>query len=84
MIMKYLLLFLVLFVAYQIWRKQQRLDAAARRRDQAPQQRRPRLEQEKMVPCARCGLMLPVSDALHQDGRNYYCCAEHQQQGPAS
>ncbi len=81
MIMKYLLLFIVLVIAYQIWRKQQRLDAAERQGKAAP--RAPKgISQEKMVPCARCGLMLPVSDALGRDGR-HYCCAEHRQQGPA-
>jgi len=35
-----------------------------------------------MVACARCGVHLPESDALHE-GKHHYCCAAHRDQGPA-
>ena len=85
--MKYLLVLIVLVVAYNIWRKQQRLDGAAEEQQKQRQQNRanPRtpLIPQEMVPCARCGLILRKSDALQQGDKNYYCSADHQRQGPA-
>ena len=85
--MKYLLVLIVLVVAYNIWRKQQRLDGAAEEQQKQRQQNRanPRtpLSPQEMVPCARCGLILPKSEALQQGDKNYYCSADHQRQGPA-
>ena len=84
--MKYLLVLIVLVVAYNIWRKQQRLDGAAEEQQKRRQQNRanPRtpLIPQEMVPCARCGLILPKSEALQQGDKNY-CSADHQRQGPA-
>ncbi len=80
--MKYLLVLIVLVIAYNVWRKQRIDDAAARQQQNPrPQPGPPRVTQS-MVPCARCGLMLPKSDALEQNGQ-HFCSAEHRQQGPA-
>ena len=79
--MKYLLVLIVLIIAYNVWRKQ-RIDA---RRSAEPQRQArpgtPRIPQE-MVPCARCGLMLPKTEALAQNDL-HYCSEEHRRQGPA-
>ena len=85
--MKYLLVLIVLVVAYNIWRKQQRLDGAAEEQQKqrtAANRANPRtpLIPQEMVPCARCGLILPKSEALQQGDKNY-CSADHQRQGPA-
>ncbi len=76
--MKYLLVLIVLIIAYNIWRKQRRLDDAAKR--PGPRPRTPAITQE-MVPCAHCGLMLPKGEALQSDARTYFCCEEHQRSG---
>ena len=78
--MKYLLVLIVLVIAYNVWRKG-RIDAAVEKRNQPRPGQAPRVTQS-MVPCAHCGLMLPQSDALQQ-GTHFYCSAEHQRQGPA-
>lgn len=78
--MKYLLVLLVLAVAYGLWRSKTRRPppSAANRATQAP--RTPTAVQA-MVECAHCGLHLPQSDALAQ-GRLHYCCSAHQSAGP--
>lgn len=80
--MKYLLVLIVLLIAYNVWRKQRIDDRQANEQQRrSPPAGTPRIPQQ-MVPCARCGLMLPQSDALERDGR-HFCCAEHREQGPA-
>lgn len=39
---------------------------------------------EKMVGCAHCGILLPVSEALTGADQRHYCCEEHRAQHPAS
>ncbi|MFN4117482.1 PP0621 family protein [Acidovorax sp.] len=75
--MKYLLLLVVLLVAFGIWRSRRPSDTAAPR--QHPQT--PALPQD-MLACAHCGVHVPRSDALML-GSDAYCCAEHQRLGPA-
>jgi uncharacterized protein len=71
--MKYLLVLLVLAVAYGLWRnKTRRPPPAAVRPATAPQ---------AMVECAHCGLHLPRSEALAQ-GAQHYCCSAHRSAGP--
>lgn len=63
-----IILFLVLaFVAYML------IKGAARRRRPPPAGDRP---PEHMVACGRCGVNLPRSEALEEDGR-FYCSEEH-------
>lgn len=64
---KFLLLILVIVV---VWRLAQRF----RRRDEGGGA--PETAPEQMVNCERCGLYLPRSEAIGEDGR-YFCCAEH-------
>jgi uncharacterized protein len=39
-------------------------------------------EPERMLPCARCGVHVPASEALLL-GDEAYCCVEHKAQGAA-
>lgn len=73
--MKYLLLFLVLAIAYGMWRGKRRQPPPAARPGHRPQ-----LPQD-MVACAHCGLHLPRTEALAHGG-HYYCCAEHRPSAP--
>lgn len=74
--MKYLVLLLVLGVAYMVWRGQR---LAARKGPDQPGQGGTRAAPQDMVACARCGVHVPRSDAWVSGGRSY-CSAEHQQQ----
>ena len=79
--MKYLLVLIVLIIAYNIWRKQ-RIDSGSTKPPHSnPNNAPPRIPQE-MVPCAHCGLMMPKTEALEHGGK-HYCSADHQRQGPA-
>ena len=69
-----LLLFLGL-LAYFVFKGFQR-SAARRGEQQRPQ------APERMVACARCGVHLPVSEALEGDGGRF-CSEEHRRLGPA-
>jgi uncharacterized protein len=64
---KFLLLILVIVV---VWRLVQRLP----RRDEGGAT--PQAAPEQMVNCEHCGLYLPRSEAVGEDGR-YFCCVEH-------
>ena len=71
--MKYLLVLLVLAVAYGLWRnKTRRPPPAAVRPATAPQ---------AMVECAHCGLHLPQAEALEHEGQAY-CGRLHRLAGP--
>lgn len=69
--MKYILVFLVVWVGYHLWRR-------ARIADQAAQERPPQQGNTPMtmVACAHCGTHLPQTEAL-SDGDHFYCNAEH-------
>ena len=67
-----IILFLVLaFVAYVV------IKGAVRRRRRPTAGDRP---PEHMVACRRCGVNLPWSEALEEDGR-FYCSEEHRRLG---
>lgn len=67
-----IILFLVLaFVAYMVIK-----GAVRRSRPPAAGDRPP----EHMVACRRCGVNLPRSEALEEDGR-FYCSEEHRRPG---
>lgn len=73
---KYLLILALIAVIY----------AATRRPRHTPTQTRKSggaiAAPQNMVACARCGVHLPEADALRQ-GKHFYCCAAHRDQGPA-
>lgn len=64
---KVILLLVLALVAYVLIK-----GAARRRRPPAAAGRPP----EHMVACSRCGVNLPRSEALEEDGR-FYCSEEH-------
>jgi len=67
-----IILFLVLaFVAYMVVK-----GAVRRRRPPTAGDRPP----ERMVACRHCGVNLPTSEALEEDGR-FYCSDEHRRLG---
>lgn len=67
-----IILFLVLaFVAYMV------IKGAVRRSRPPPAGDKPT---EHMVACRRCGVNLPRSEALEEDGR-FYCSEEHRRPG---
>ncbi|GKT24007.1 PP0621 family protein [Acidovorax sp. SUPP3334] len=71
--MKYLVLLVVLVIAFGVWRSRRAVPPPAATRPALPQ---------AMVSCARCGVHIPRSEAL-SDGGPSYCSPEHQRQGPA-
>lgn len=67
---KFLILILVIAVAYIAWRAVRRSGGV---RGAARPSRGPG---ERMVDCSQCGLHLPVSEAVESQGR-YFCSDEH-------
>ncbi len=67
--MKYLLTILLLLVVWLLWTKRHSAenDLPAQRPDPLP---------EKMVACSHCGVHLPESEGVCEDGR-IYCCEAH-------
>ena len=69
--MKYLLLVVIVFVAYSMWR-----NARLERRDGDRRPPAPGAPQE-MVSCELCGLHLPRPDAVRGSDGRFYCGEEH-------
>lgn len=70
--MKFLVLLLVLVVAYMVWR-----NGRIAARGDAPRPPAPPALPQEMVACEVCGLHLPEADAVAgQDGR-HFCSQEH-------
>ena len=80
--MKYLVLLVVLVLAYGWWRSQRR--AQMRSHTDAARQgaTRPLAAPQDMVACAHCGVHIPQAEALMM-GSQSYCSAEHRRLGPA-
>lgn len=79
--MKYLLVLLVVVIAFGIWRSKRRAVAAATAHPRpAPALKNP----QAMVACAHCGLHLPLADAVTSTSGHVFCSAEHQRLGPQS
>ena len=74
--MKYLLVAVVVFIAFSIWRNKQRRKAAP------PVAKGRQMGAEDMVVCAHCGVHLPHSDAVVTADRLHFCSAEHRRLGP--
>jgi uncharacterized protein len=66
---KYLLLALLAVVVYFFWR-------GFHRASRPPRDRGGGAGGERMVDCSQCGVHLPLSDAVGEDGR-YFCSEEH-------
>ena len=67
--MKYLLVLLVVAVAWHIWRSKRVADAP-------PPTKRSHAKPEPMVHCAHCDVHLPQSDAIRFQGR-HFCSQAH-------
>ncbi len=69
--MKYILVLVVVWVGYQLWRR-------ARIANQTEQGRPAQQNQGPMamVACAHCGTHLPQTEALSEGGQ-FFCHAEH-------
>lgn len=73
--MKYLLLIVVLVVAYMLWR-----NARIERKGAPPPPRPgPANGPQEMVACSVCGVHLPRTEALPGPDGRVYCCQEHRQ-----
>jgi uncharacterized protein len=77
--LKWLLVVLIVVVAFYMWRSARERDADRTVNRQAPAPR-PGTPQE-MVSCAHCGVHLPRHDALAL-GHDLFCSAEHRSRGP--
>ena len=82
---KILLLVLLAFVAYAFWRSAQARKIRARMRESGAAAQGARAEGgnagasaagERMVRCERCGVHLPMGEAV-QIGERHYCSPEH-------
>lgn len=68
--MKYLLVLMVVGVAFWIWRNNRKDALQARQPRQAPR------VPQAVVRCAHCGVHVPQTDAVVRNGVSY-CCVEH-------
>lgn len=75
--MKYLVLVVVLVVAYMMWRNARLAERDARDAAAAPP--RPGAGPQDMVSCPVCGLHLPKPDAVAGARGVLYCSHEHRQ-----
>lgn len=64
--LKWLLLFLVVFIIYKL------LSARAR-----PPELAPGPKSEHVVACAHCGVFVPQSEALPDETGRFFCCEDH-------
>jgi uncharacterized protein len=72
--MKFLVVVLVLAIAFFAWRSGRKEQRSAER----VQPRKPQAIAQDMVACAHCGVHLPLEDAVH-GRRAVYCGTEHLQ-----
>lgn len=75
--MKYLVLLVVLAVAFGIWRSRRESDAKSTKPSSSPL-----ALPQNILACAHCGVHIPQAEALML-GDQAYCCPEHRQLGPA-
>lgn len=69
--LKWLLLFLVLYAIYKL------LSVRVR-----PPQAAATLRQEDVVACVHCGVFVPQSEAVPDEAGRLFCCDEHRLKGP--
>jgi uncharacterized protein len=72
--MKYLLLIVLLFVAYTLWRNGRLRDE---RESRPPPPKATPADPQEMVSCPVCGVHLPRSEAVPGAGGLLYCSNEH-------
>ena len=70
--LKYFLLFVVLYIAYLVWRNGRLANRKAR-----PPQAQPPGGPQDMVRCPICGVHLPKPDAVAGTNGLMYCSQEH-------
>lgn len=75
--MKFLVVLVVIAVAFGVWNHNRKQALRARQAAKAPP---PPLVPQTMVRCAHCGVHLARQDAVSQDDQ-WYCCAEHARAG---
>ncbi|MBK0391706.1 PP0621 family protein [Ramlibacter algicola] len=78
--MKFLLLVLVLVVAYAVWRSSRERERAEHAPAPPKAPRQPALPQD-MVSCPVCGLHLPRDEALAGASGRLYCGPDHRRIG---
>lgn len=77
--MKYLLVLLVLVVAFWVWRNNRQNE----RRDNTAQQPQPPARiPVAMIACAQCGTHVPQAEVI-EGPQGRYCCPEHRRQHEA-
>ena len=80
--MKYLLVLLVIVVAYMLWRNSRANRALDREEEQAKRPPAPPAgKPQEMVSCAVCSVHLPRSDAVTGGDGQLYCSQEHRLRG---
>ena len=72
--MRYLFLLLVLVAGVLLWRRA--VKKASSVKDETGQEK----AVSRMVECARCGVYLPLDEAV-QDGEDFYCSEGHRASG---
>jgi uncharacterized protein len=79
--MKYVIVFAVLMAGFWLWRHRRDDDAEGDASTQKPvaPPRKPAGLPQTMVPCAQCGLHLPLQDSV-KGSQGRYCSALHRQQ----
>ncbi len=78
--MKYLLLLAFLGYLYYAWRKQRRPGPGPQRTGAPSPGSSQQPATQDMVPCAACGLHLPMGDALTDGRGRHFCSAQHRDQ----
>lgn len=76
--MKYLVLLVVLLVAYLLWRNAR---LAERQAEPPPSARGAPGAPQEMVACSVCAVHLPRGEALPGARGRLYCCQEHRLRG---
>ncbi|WP_093377286.1 PP0621 family protein [Variovorax sp. OV329] len=76
--MKYLLVIVVVWLAFIIWRNNRRREVEQRPAP-PPAAGKTLGAPQAMVRCAHCGLHLPATDALPGKDDKVYCSAAHRQ-----
>ena len=76
--MKYLIVLVVVLVAFWVWRNNRREEREDRQRTGSTSNQPPKLED--MVSCPVCSVHLPAAEAVPGRRGTLYCSAGHRQQ----
>jgi uncharacterized protein len=77
--MKYLLVLLVLVVAFWLWRNNRRSEQQAHT---PPRSQPPAASPVAMIACSQCGTHVPQAEVI-EGVQGRYCCPEHRRQHEA-